>query len=502
MASIVVQNIQVGNNDNVLFYEGSTIIQSVSRIAPNATPYILRDGLNIVIINRNPGNDLQLSNGSKANDHLIFSTQYVTNIGARIYTPVNQAANNSGDLNLQRAKEIYSDLVNNIFKGCCDCGGGNECSLQYQYDSDIETGQFYTISGKLLMSMDSYNGVDLSGLLHHLPNGSWLWFTKESDPTIYYVYEISNYTVISGLATWDYTLIDSQGAIAESDIFCLSIQAALGTGGGGSQGWQQTLDVDPDVDTDNIIGGGGFGIIWNLFKTWLVTATTSIISRVTSGSNVSESGNDTSEAYLKYTKSGVVIGVWAGASKLRIITTNINTAAAANGYPLLLTSTIDGDSDFAQLDTVGIKNLAVTQAKLAEATGFVTVGGASFNAVDSFIYYFGAPFQNIAPTNTADRRRTYVSTARTITAINLQAFTTVAASGESITVVIRVNNTTDYPVSSSWTWNAGANSWNNLAVTGLSIALAANDYYEIKMTMPVFATNPTGVSMGGSVELK
>lgn len=234
MASISVTNIQIGSNDTVHFYDGSTIIQSVSQIAPNATPYILRDGLNIVIINRNPGNDFQLKDGSRANDHLVFNTMYVLNVGARSYTPISQALQNSGDLNLQRAREIYSDLVNNIFKGCCDCSENGGCNIQYQYDSGLETGQFYTISGKLLMSMDSFNGTDFSDLLSEFPNGSWLWFTKDSDPNSFFIYEISNYIVISGLAVWDYVLIDSKGVISNSDIFCLDIKPAIGGGGGGS----------------------------------------------------------------------------------------------------------------------------------------------------------------------------------------------------------------------------------------------------------------------------
>jgi hypothetical protein len=234
MASISVTNIQIGNNDTVHFYDGSTIIQSVSQIVPNTTPYILRDGLNIVIINRNPGNDVQLKDGSRANDHLVFNTMYVLNVGSRSYTPVNQALQNAGDLNLQRARQIYSELVLNVFKGCCDCSENGECAIQYQYNSDLETGQFYTISGKLLMSMDSFNETDFSGLLNQLGNNSWLWFTKDSDPNSFFIYEISNYIVISGLAVWDYVLIDSKGVLSNSDILCLDIKPAIGGGGGGS----------------------------------------------------------------------------------------------------------------------------------------------------------------------------------------------------------------------------------------------------------------------------
>lgn len=244
MASISVTNIQVGKNDTVHFYDGSTIIQSVSQIVPNTSPYILRDGLNIVIINRNPGNDFQLKDGSRANDHLIFNTMYVLNVGARSYTPVNQALQTSGTLNETRAKEIYSDLVNNIFKGCCECSENGGCDIQYQYSSDLETGQFYTISGKLLMSMDTLNGSDFSDLLSEFPNGSWLWFTKESDPNSFFIYEISNYFTVSGLAVWDYTLVDSRGVQISGDIFCLDIKPALGSGGGGTTYVDGTETID------------------------------------------------------------------------------------------------------------------------------------------------------------------------------------------------------------------------------------------------------------------
>lgn len=60
-------------------------------------------------------------------------------------------------------------------------------------------------------------------------------------------------------------------------------------------------------------------------------------------------------------------------------------------------------------------------------------------------------------------------------------------SAETGTAAIRVNNTTDTTISSSVQWTAVAQSYNN---TGLNIALAVGDYFQIKIIPPAWATNP------------
>jgi hypothetical protein len=103
-----------------------------------------------------------------------------------------------------------------------------------------------------------------------------------------------------------------------------------------------------------------------------------------------------------------------------------------------------------------------------------------------------------APSTTAARRRVYVGSARRIVGIDIQTFTTVTGSGETVTVSVRVNNTTDYLIG-TMTWNPGANSYAILNNQGMDISLNADDYWEIKIVCPTWTTNPTGVTIQGAV---
>lgn len=64
---------------------------------------------------------------------------------------------------------------------------------------------------------------------------------------------------------------------------------------------------------------------------------------------------------------------------------------------------------------------------------------------------------------------------------------------------IRVNNTTDNTVfNNNLQWNGGA-AGTTFNATGLTIALAAGDFWVFKFTTPTFATNPTSVLMFGRI---
>jgi hypothetical protein len=64
-----------------------------------------------------------------------------------------------------------------------------------------------------------------------------------------------------------------------------------------------------------------------------------------------------------------------------------------------------------------------------------------------------------------------------------------AGTSENCTFSARVNNTTDNVITSTLKLNTTSQ---NLAFTGLSIALSAGDYVSFKLVTPAFATNPTG----------
>lgn len=69
-------------------------------------------------------------------------------------------------------------------------------------------------------------------------------------------------------------------------------------------------------------------------------------------------------------------------------------------------------------------------------------------------------------------------------------------STENVTLAVRINNTTDVTVSTTWKWNTQRNIVTN---TGLSTSITAGDYIQFKLTTPTWATNPTLAFFGGSI---
>jgi hypothetical protein len=131
----------------------------------------------------------------------------------------------------------------------------------------------------------------------------------------------------------------------------------------------------------------------------------------------------------------------------------------------------------------------ITIANLMLRAPFVLIGGSeNDNPADGTTYYWGSKV-GLAMSTAAAARRIYFPRACTITAVDLYA-TFTNGTAETSTISLRLNNTTDTTVSSTVALNATP--YHSL-VTGLSIAVAAGDYFEFKWVTPTWATNPTGV---------
>lgn len=181
---------------------------------------------------------------------------------------------------------------------------------------------------------------------------------------------------------------------------------------------------------------------------------------------------------------------------------------------------IKGDTDAnlftldAGLDAIGIGGAAGSTAKLKvygafNATGKIYQNGVSigypltafgggigatvFDPTDSTTYYWGS--LAAIPTTTAARRRVYIPRAGTITRVDLFA-NFVAGSNESTSFYLRLNNTTDTTLTTTGDFSTAPLVVN---VTGLSVAVAAGDYFEIKMVTPAWGTNPTALALSAQV---
>ena len=121
------------------------------------------------------------------------------------------------------------------------------------------------------------------------------------------------------------------------------------------------------------------------------------------------------------------------------------------------------------------------------------IAPTAFNPLDATIYYAGDLSATLDWGTTAAARRHYVAaTFELIAASIMVRVAGTIGSGESGTLAIRKNNTTDYTISTGVLMNA-ANVY--VQATGLSGAsFVSGDYFELKFTAPTWATNPTNVN--------
>jgi hypothetical protein len=118
----------------------------------------------------------------------------------------------------------------------------------------------------------------------------------------------------------------------------------------------------------------------------------------------------------------------------------------------------------------------------------LTANSPSLGDADSTTYYFGAPY-TITKGTVAASRRVYIPKAGTIKNIYLLG-TCTAGTSESVAFYLRLNNTTDTTISTTVDMSASPYTAN---ATGLSVAVVAGDYFEIKEVTPAWVTNPTAI---------
>ena len=165
-------------------------------------------------------------------------------------------------------------------------------------------------------------------------------------------------------------------------------------------------------------------------------------------------------------------------------------SAVADGADTTLVQPSDWNADHT------IENATITAAMLASG-----VSGLGYTVPLSFTiqgtpgdggtYFAGLPanFGFSTSSDTWAEGHARVPVAGTITAVSFSVkVVSTLASGESVTTVIRVNDTTDIASTEEARFDVAFETW---SVTGLSTAVAAGDTIALKMVMPTFGTNPT-----------
>jgi hypothetical protein len=115
---------------------------------------------------------------------------------------------------------------------------------------------------------------------------------------------------------------------------------------------------------------------------------------------------------------------------------------------------------------------------------------------DSQTMYWGG--MAVAPSATAARWRVYIPKTGTLKACYIYSYSGTAGSNENWSMYIRLNNASDTLIQTL----ASASSdriWSN---TGLSIAVVAGDYIEIKEIQPAWGTNPATVTRTGVIYIE
>ena len=144
-------------------------------------------------------------------------------------------------------------------------------------------------------------------------------------------------------------------------------------------------------------------------------------------------------------------------------------------------------------------SVGVTSAIQTQLDGkgyFLHVQALTSSPADAQTVYFGQLPK--APVTTSAGSKVYIRKAGTIKITQIYSFSGTAGTNEAWSLYIRVNDTTDtliQTVSSATTERIWTNST-------LSIAMAAGDYFEIKMVNPTWATNPLTSIFGGYIYLE
>lgn len=185
-------------------------------------------------------------------------------------------------------------------------------------------------------------------------------------------------------------------------------------------------------------------------------------------------------------------GRWDGFALQTNTMFQIPVAASASATCISRDATNDHlyhDTDCDDTEDAGERDLSQPD------TYTLTVEASSaLSMTDAQTLYFGHRFAE-APNVTGGEQRVYVPLDGTITGAYIYAFATTAGSAEGWTLYVRLNNTTDTAIAVS-SVSSQHRTWQT---NGLSIAVTAGEYVEIKSVNPTWATNPAGVRFAGTL---
>lgn len=272
----VITKIQVEGNSVVSFLNGTNYIISMSQIMPSVPIYISY-GYDTITITQDGVKSFQ------------FPVYNVIEVGGNIFSPLN-FTNTTAEVQAKTI-EIYRLLVTSVFKGCCECGSTEpECSIQYTAGGDATVpGTFYDAGGAIRVNYFTANNQDFTGFWPIVQDGSWIFVFSKTDPTVYGVYQLSNYTDGGPgvYAQFDATLLAGPSGFPEGTSLCVDVTSV---GGNLVQTWQETLVTGSILDQNNTIDGGGFDLTFDNNTSFVANVPAGSVTANSAGVYISSGG--------------------------------------------------------------------------------------------------------------------------------------------------------------------------------------------------------------------
>jgi hypothetical protein len=151
------------------------------------------------------------------------------------------------------------------------------------------------------------------------------------------------------------------------------------------------------------------------------------------------------------------------------------------------------DSMASRTDGAANKYASANQLKVANKVGFTIIFDPAAVAAptDNTLYYYGA-FCQASMTGTVYARRYLMPVNCTLIGYSACTKSSAAASNETSTLSIRINNTTDVQLSNALVYTNGINCYSSMA---LSTDLTAGDYIEMKLLTATWGTDATSIGL-------
>lgn len=264
MANPIITKIQIEGNNVVSFLNGTNYVRSMSQILPQSPTYISYRYDTITI-------------SQVAGEPFTFSIYTVTDVGGNAFTEL--TIQDAADVVQARTVEVYRLLVTSIFKGCCPCGDEvPQCAIQYVVGDPGEpaplAGEFVYNSGSpgsISFNYITDNNQDFTNFFPTVQDGSWIFLFSKTDPTVYAIIQVSNFSDQVTYAKFDAIELNAAGVpFTIGTIFCVDFTSV---GGSLVQDWQDTLNISSILTQDNFIDGGAFNFQWDNVAKYILNST-------------------------------------------------------------------------------------------------------------------------------------------------------------------------------------------------------------------------------------